>query len=126
MEKLDPTSIRARYREFLQAMARQGNDMQRKIDETPSEYQYRLLEFARKHYHGHEDDEQASSMFLADLTQAYNRERYGGENGEWSIDAQHRETLLSYLPQFTRHLAPKETKQKSPVWSAEKARWGED
>ncbi len=76
-EQLDPTSMRAHYREFLRLMARQGTSLERFPDETPSEYQQRLqsmLESVPR-----EQQEHFPDAILHELTQAYMQERYGGK-----------------------------------------------
>jgi hypothetical protein len=122
LETLAPDSMRLHYRNFLQSMAQKGDSTQHRANETPLEYQRRLLQDIKQQQHLQAADEQANTTFLSDLTHAYDQERYGNKN----IDHQHKETLLAHLPQFIEHLTPKETKTKISGWSAEKARWGED
>lgn len=76
LEPLDPASARAQYRTFLLAMANRGQGLARSSEETPDEYQARLLAALRQS----RGDEATSSptSLLADITNAYNRERYGG------------------------------------------------
>ncbi len=76
LEPLDPASARAQYRTFLLAMANRGQGLARSSEETPDEYQARLLAALKQSHR----DEAASSptSLLADLTNAYNCERYGG------------------------------------------------
>ena len=113
--------MRVYYRNFLQSVAQKRHDIQRKANETPLEYQHRLLELVKNQHH-FTDDEQATTIFLSELTNAYTEERYGNK----SIDQQHKEALRVYLPQFLERLAPKETKPASTGSSAEKSRWRED
>jgi Domain of unknown function (DUF4129) len=76
-EQLDPTSVRAHYREFLRLMARQGTSLERFPHETPREYQerlYSLLESLPR-----QQQERFPDAILDELTVAYMQERYGGE-----------------------------------------------
>lgn len=79
LEQLDPASTRARYREFLQIMAQEGNDLARHPDETPSEYQTRLLTLVENvpHNEAEKDDTPTAPVLLDELTRAYTLERYG-------------------------------------------------
>lgn len=79
LEPLDPNSVRIRYREFLQAMTHRNNELERRPNETPTEYQARLLSqldmaasSASKQEHNPSD-----AAILQTLTQAYIGERYG-------------------------------------------------
>lgn len=76
LDPLDPASARAQYRTFLLAMASRGQGLERFPEETPDEYQARLLAPLSQIV----GDETASPpvSLLANLTSAYNRERYGG------------------------------------------------
>lgn len=77
-EPLDATSARARYRAFLQAMVRRGEDEQRRRpDETPAEYQTRLL--AKVRPAAQKGEAPTDAAILDALTHAYTRERYGGK-----------------------------------------------
>ena len=78
LEPLDATSARTRYRAFLQAMARRGEDEQRRRpDQTPAEYQTMLLAKARPAMQ--KDETPTDAAILDALTRAYTRERYGGK-----------------------------------------------
>lgn len=78
LEPLAPTSVRAHYRAFLQAMARRGKEEHmRRPDETPAEYQARLLAGARPA--AQSDEAPTDAAILNTLTRAYARERYGGK-----------------------------------------------
>ncbi len=81
LEPLDPTSARIRYREFLQAMARHGDDLERRPNETPTEYQTRLLALVENipHEEAPKDDTPLDAAILDELTRAYTLERYGGK-----------------------------------------------
>ncbi len=76
LEPLDPASARAQYRTFLLAMANREQRFARSSKETPDEYETRLLAPLRQF----PSDEATSPpiSLLTDLTNAYNRERYGG------------------------------------------------
>jgi Ca2+/Na+ antiporter len=79
LEPLEPLSARALYREFLIAMAEQGEQLQRRANETPGEYKKRLLALAR-HLPAAEDQSAPPDLaVLEELTQAYAHERYGGQ-----------------------------------------------
>jgi hypothetical protein len=83
LEPLDPTSARARYREFLQAVASTKESLARRPAETPAEYERRLTAYlasrATDSQNGsHDSREQGDSQLLDELTQAYTLERYGG------------------------------------------------
>lgn len=78
LERLDATSARFYYRAFLLAMARRGKDEQRRRpDETPTEYQARLLAKARPVVQN--DATPTDAAILDTLTRAYTHERYGGK-----------------------------------------------
>lgn len=81
LEQLDPASTRARYREFLQMMAQQGNNLGRYPNETPSEYQTRLLTLVENvpHDEAEKSGTLADTALLDELTRAYTLERYGGK-----------------------------------------------
>ena len=74
---LDPASARAHYRAFLQAMARRGHELARRPEETPVEYQTRLLATAANAREQPARD--APPALLEELTSAYVLERYGGK-----------------------------------------------
>ncbi len=76
-EQLDPTSVRAQYREFLLLMARQGTDVERFPHETPDEYQKRLQGLLGSL--SHQQQERFPVLILDELTRAYIQERYGGK-----------------------------------------------
>ena len=125
LEELDPASIRARYRDFLQSMAEQGGEMQRQGYETPQEYQQRILVIARRKRLLPEGDVSANPEVLAELTNAYIQERYGGK----SVASVQRQSLEQNVPRLVQKLANSSaTTPPKPVntWSAQKARWGED
>ena len=84
LEPLDPTSARARYREMLQAVVMERDDLARMPAETPAEYEARLLVHLENaapnaqelHSGEHLPPEPA---ILDELTRAYMSERYGGK-----------------------------------------------
>lgn len=87
LETLEPNSARMRYREFLQAMAHRKDDLARRPDETPTEYQARLslaLRHAQhaQHNPARRDDASTEIAILAELTRAYMPERYGEKHSD--------------------------------------------
>jgi uncharacterized protein DUF4129 len=98
LEPLDPTSARARYRELLQTMARQGNELGRRLNETPTEYQTRLLTLFKKTSaeETQKDGTPSDAAILDELTRAYALERYGGKHTDQSQQA--------YLRRWVSHL----------------------
>lgn len=72
---LDPTSVRAQYREFLRLMAR--SNLERLPHETPLEYEARL--YALLEILSHQQQVSIPATILDELTQAYIQERYGGK-----------------------------------------------
>jgi Domain of unknown function (DUF4129) len=107
LEPLDPTSARARYRELLQAMARQGNELGRRLNETPTEYQTRLQTFFKKTAaeETQKDGTPSAAAILDELTRAYALERYGGKQ----IDRRQQ----TYLHRWVPHLMKRFTSSKS-------------
>ncbi len=84
IEPLDPTSARGRYREMLQALAVERDDLARMPAETPAEYQVRLLvhlENAAPNAQQLPSDDRLppDPAILDELTRAYMSERYGGK-----------------------------------------------
>jgi hypothetical protein len=111
LEPLDPTSVRACYREMLQAIATANNTLARKPAETPIEYEERL----KKHLTQGEppmENLAASAQLppepaiLDELTRAYANERYGGKQ----VDQRQRGRLQSLVPRLIERL----TTAKSP------------
>jgi Domain of unknown function (DUF4129) len=82
LEPLDPESVRARYRELLQEMARAH--LGRRPEETPIEYQKRLGAFIEKASAKASPQEAMlpDRDLLDQLTRAYTIERYGGSHAE--------------------------------------------
>jgi Domain of unknown function (DUF4129) len=82
LEPLDPESVRARYRELLQEMARAH--LGRRPEETPVEYQKRLSAFIEEASAraSPQEDMLPDRDLLDQLTRAYTTERYGGRRTE--------------------------------------------
>ncbi len=102
-EPLDSTSARARYRELLQELAWSGEKLTRRADETPSEYEKRLLALLKKAPSGEAqgDGMPTDPAMLDELTSAYLLERYGGKNSRLLHDAY----VPAWIPRFVRRLA---------------------
>lgn len=102
LEPLDSTSARARYRGLLQAMARRGDDLGRRPEETPVEYQARLLTLVENTPRdvAQQDETPADAVILDALTQAYTRERYGGK----ATDQSQRAYLGKWAPWLVKRL----------------------
>lgn len=81
LETLPPNSARAQYRDLLQTMAWEKNVLARRPEETPNEYQQRLVTLLQQSSSNlvQDNSEQSDANVLDDLTQAYKDERYGGE-----------------------------------------------
>ena len=106
LEPLDATSTRARYREFLQAMARRGGDERRRQDnETPVEYQTRLLTLLEhvSQEEAQKEDTPADAAIIDELTRAYALERYGGKRTEQGQQSY----LRRWVPLLARRLTSK-------------------
>ncbi len=108
LEPLDPLSARARYRELLQAMARHGDDLERRPDETPTEYQTRLLTLIKDapHDEGWDNEILVDDAILDELTRAYTLERYGGKITEHSKQ----DYLQRWVPHLVKRLMGSMTK----------------
>ncbi len=102
LEPLDASSARARYRALLQVMDRRGDDLGRRPDETPIEYQSRLQTLVENTSHDatQEDETPADAAILGELTRAYMLERYGGK----STDPGQRAYLRTWVPHLVRRL----------------------
>lgn len=110
LEQLDPDSARARYREVL--LATTGDDLQRQPNETPSEYQARLLAYLKDAQASHfapEDLAPAIPSLLEGLTDTYNNERYGGKQ----TDERRRIYLRTWVPQLVKRLVDRTSKAMS-------------
>jgi hypothetical protein len=81
LEALPSDSARARYRDLLQTMAWQKDELARRPEETPHDYQQRLLTMLKQSLSDTmlDSDGLTNTTILDDLTQAYVEERYGGE-----------------------------------------------
>ncbi len=103
LEPLNPNSIRARYRELLQELASNGEKLARRVDETPSEYEKRLLALLKKasSVEAQGDGMPTDPAMLDELTSAYLQERYGGKNSRLLHDAY----APAWIPRFVRRLA---------------------
>jgi hypothetical protein len=103
LEPLDPNSMRARYRELLQELAWNGEKLARRADETPSEYEKRLLALLKKEpsVEAQGDDMPTDPAMLNELTSAYMQERYGGKHPRLLHDAYE----PAWIPRFVRRLA---------------------
>jgi hypothetical protein len=103
LESLNPNSIRARYRELLQELAWNGEKLARRVDETPSEYEKRLLVLLKRDssVEAQGDGMPTDPAMLDELTSAYLQERYGGKNPRLLHDAY----APSWIPRFVRRLA---------------------
>ena len=103
LEPLDPTSVRARYREMLQAIATANDDLARNPAETPAEYESRLLthlDGGRLQDSTHTDDVPNDTAILNELTRAYSSERYGGKH----TDDHKRAFLRTWMPRLMKRL----------------------
>ena len=102
LESLDPNSARARYRELLQELAWNGEKLARRANETPSEYEKRLLALLKKvpSVEAQGDGTPADPAILDELTTAYMQERYGGKHSH----LEHDEYMQGWIPRFVRRL----------------------
>lgn len=101
LEALDPASARARYREFLTAMATQG--LPRHPEETPAEYQARLSPLTQATPEGENPQAPSDQEILATLTQVYTSERYGAK----SLTPERQEYLHQWMPSLLRRFGRK-------------------
>lgn len=124
VEALANASVRIRYRAFLQAMAEQGSPFERRKQETPLEYQKRLLTLAQAKLPAETSGQPSDPAILAELTQAYNQERYGAK--ETASERQ------NYLRQWVPHLLQRlqtylvNTSAPTQKHPYQPSRWGED
>jgi hypothetical protein len=102
-EPLDPNSMRARYRELLQELAWNGEKLARRADETPSEYEKRLLALLKKEpsTEAQGDDMPTDPAMLDELTLAYVQERYGRKHPRLLHDSY----VSAWIPRVVRRLA---------------------
>ena len=84
LETLEPESARAYYRELLQTIASTNPTFARRSDETPTEYQTRLLVFVQHTLSEtmQEADMPSEQEILDVLTHNYSLERYAGKHLE--------------------------------------------
>lgn len=101
LELLDPMSARAHYRMFLQGMAKRDETLGHRSNETPTEYQARLLSTLRPNTHDQQHDAPPDAAILDELTRAYMVERYAGKPG----DSRQRLYLHRWVPYLLQHLA---------------------
>jgi hypothetical protein len=102
LEPLDPNSARARYRELLQDLAWNGEKLARRANETPSEYEKRLLALLKQaSSEAQGDGTPTDPAILDELTAAYMQERYGGKRAHLEHDAY----VQGWIPRFVRRLA---------------------
>ncbi len=94
MDNLDPQSVRARYRELLQAVAQHNRQLARQQQETPIEYEQRLSRQAQL-------SQDESIIQLRELTQAYQEERYAGMRPVTTPLADFRTWLERFIRQLT-------------------------
>ena len=105
LETLDPASARAHYRALLQAMARyRGHDLGRRPDETPTEYQTRLLTLVKDE--APKVDTPTDATILDELTRTYTLERYGGKITDHGQQAY----LSRWVPHLVKRLMGSMTK----------------
>ncbi|GCE19244.1 DUF4129 domain-containing protein [Dictyobacter kobayashii] len=121
---LEPDSVRVRYRSFLQSMAEKGGDFAHRNNETPGEYQKRLLLLAEHKLPANTAETPSDPAILNEFTHAYARERYGGQK---PLDEQ-QSYLRQWVPHLLQRLAthlnpPPQPTQKRPY---QPSRWGED
>ena len=103
LEPLNPDSIRALYRELLQELAWNGEKLARRANETPSEYEKRLLALLKKEpsTEAQGDDMPTDPAMLDELTSAYMQERYGGKH----LHLLHHAYVSTWISRFVRRLA---------------------
>jgi hypothetical protein len=95
---LDPRSVRARYREVLEAAQATETDLAHRLDETPAEYETRILAALRQRSAA----DPADVQIVQDLTCAYRAERYGA----LEIPPAERERLRAAVPGLIARLFP--------------------
>lgn len=105
LEPLDPTSARARYRELLQAVATERDDLARMPAETPAEYEARLLVLLENAAPNAQqlpsgDRLPPDPAILDELTCVYADERYGGKQTQ----ERQRAHLQAWVPHLVARL----------------------
>lgn len=111
-EQLEPTSVRAHYREFLRLMTRYGIDLERLPPETPSEYQKRLYDLLGTV--SQQQHERVPNAILDELTRAYIQVRYGGKDAEdhpYTYWQTHIRAFVKRFRQFSRKRAHSSIKE---------------
>ncbi len=108
LETLEPESARAYYRELLQTIANDNLALARRPDETPAEYQARLLLMAQQTFAEtmQEADIPSEQEILDVLTHDYNLERYSGQHLE--------PTQKNYLRAWVPRLIARVTHTRTP------------
>ncbi len=107
LEVLDPTSARAYYRELLQAMASNQAALARRSDETPGEYQARLVALVQQASSDEAQEEiPPDPAILDELTHDYVLERYGGKHLDQEKQAYLRKWVPRLLERLTKHNVP--------------------
>jgi hypothetical protein len=123
LDILASDSARIHYRAFLQTMAEKGAPSERRNNETPAEYQQRLLAMTETTFPPQTADIPSERAILATLTDAYVQERYGGKN----LAGEQKQYLNQWLPhlrqRLNEHLSTTPKTQKQPY---QPSRWGED
>jgi hypothetical protein len=99
-EALDPLSARARYREFLQTVAQSSPPLARHPEETPLEYQQRLLTHLAQQASPGEENATSDPAQLRELTSAYLQERYASG----ASSAKHALDFKAWLQRFVQRL----------------------
>lgn len=102
LEHLAPDSVRARYRQLLQALAEQGAPLAHQPAETPTEYEARLLALLEKTASMQEEgnDTPPDAALLEQLTHAYVQERYGEKHTRFGYNAY----LPAWIARFVKRL----------------------
>ncbi|HLI06684.1 MAG TPA: DUF4129 domain-containing protein [Ktedonobacteraceae bacterium] len=107
LEPLPPDSARARYRELLQALSDQGAALAHRPDETPAEYEARLLALDAKikqrslEVGAQEKGSSSDAALLDELTTAYAQERYGEKRARIARNAD----VSAWIARFVKRLS---------------------
>jgi hypothetical protein len=108
LEPLEPDSVRAHYRDLLQKLAEQDTQLAHLPNETPAEYEARLLALIKKSSSNimqeREDGAPSDPELLDELTHAYVRERYGGKRTQLA----HKAYLPAWISRFVKRLSSKD------------------
>ena len=105
LEALDPDSARAHYRDLLQAVAASRPGLTRQPDETPLEYQTRLLGVVKQTMAETQAEETmpTEQELLDALTHDYTLERYAGQQ----LAASRKGYLRTWVPRLVARLTQK-------------------